>query len=116
GASAGSINSFLSLVDICQKETNKPYESLYWKTWIPIGFKSLLPKKDGTPTSLFSNKALLKVGKEIQAVWKKGFSKSCEGYLGIPITLRKPDVIQVGPSLAVQRQLITIVLKISGNG
>lgn len=116
GASAGSINSLLSLIDICQNRPKNPQDSLYWKTWIPIGLKSLVPKKDGTPTALFSNKALLKIGQEIKSEWLKGFDEKCTMYLGIPITLKTPDIIQLGPSLAVQRQLISLVLKISGNG
>lgn len=117
GASAGSINSLLSLIDICQNDPRPPQESLYWKTWIPIGFKSLIPKKnEGSPTALFSNHTLLKIGQSVKKEWRKGFKKGCGGYLGIPITLKNPDIIQINPSLSVQRQLITVVIKITGQG
>lgn len=117
GSSAGAINSLLSLIDICQNTPVSPEDSIYWKVWSPIGLKALTPKKsDGSSDAVFSNKPLFSIAKELKRNWENGFSQECVAYLGIPITLKTPDVLKISPSLSVQRQQITIVLKISGNG
>lgn len=116
GASAGSINAVLSLMTICRNETTSPNESLYWETWLPVGFNKLVPKDEVTYISLFSNKTFVHIAEGIKKEWMKGFGTGCVAYLGIPITLKDPEVIQLNSSLSVQRQLVTVVLKVTGRG
>lgn len=117
GASAGSINSLLSLIDICHKKEEKPNESIYWKAWSLLGYNKLLPTQhEGEASAIFSNRFLYETMQNLKVNWLKGMSEGCEFVLGVPITLKKPDVFQVSDSLSISRQLVTVTLKIKGRG
>ena len=46
GASAGGINSVLALIETCSFGRSEIDESLFWKTWVPIGLNGLVNKKE----------------------------------------------------------------------
>ena len=43
GSSAGNINSLLSTIEWYKKDVSKAEESVFWETWINIGFEQLFP-------------------------------------------------------------------------
>jgi len=44
GASAGTINSLMSAIHYCRAGGNiRPEESLYWKVWVDVGWRQLMP-------------------------------------------------------------------------
>ncbi|MGQ0765216.1 MAG: patatin-like phospholipase family protein [Gemmatimonadota bacterium] len=44
GASAGTINALMSATHYCTDDDRiQPEESLYWKTWVDVGWKQLIP-------------------------------------------------------------------------
>ncbi|MGQ0647549.1 MAG: patatin-like phospholipase family protein [Gemmatimonadaceae bacterium] len=44
GASAGTINSLMSAIHYCTDgDAIPPEESLYWKTWVDVGWRQLMP-------------------------------------------------------------------------
>ncbi|MEW5916020.1 MAG: patatin-like phospholipase family protein, partial [Gemmatimonadota bacterium] len=44
GASAGTINSLMSAIHYCTAgEHIRPEESLFWKTWVDVGWRQLMP-------------------------------------------------------------------------
>jgi predicted acylesterase/phospholipase RssA len=44
GASAGTINSLMSSLHYCAAATSiRPEESLYWRTWVDVGWRQLMP-------------------------------------------------------------------------
>jgi predicted acylesterase/phospholipase RssA len=44
GASAGTINSLMSAIHYCTAGANiRPEESLYWKIWVDVGWRQLMP-------------------------------------------------------------------------
>lgn len=46
GASAGNINSLLSVLEYCRGGETLPRESLFWKLWIQTGIDDLMPPFD----------------------------------------------------------------------
>lgn len=117
GASAGSINSFLTILDKCQPGQQLPNESYFWKTWQNIGFHKLLPNpKEGDASSLFSTRALEETSSELHEIWNKGFETGCEVTFGVPVTLKVPDSFLLGNGLSVHRQSVPLILKITGRG
>jgi predicted acylesterase/phospholipase RssA len=117
GASAGSINSLLSAIHLCGKKNMYPDKSIYWDVWNRIAFNKLT--EDTTKensASLFSDQILREIAQKLRIEWNKGIENGCVAYLGIPITLQRPDVIKLTPTLHVQRQLVTIMLKVTGQG
>lgn len=117
GASAGAINSFLSILDKCGTEQTLPENSSFWKTWQNIGLKKLIPEKDEKHTnSLFSSRPLEETALRLEKIWNKGLSANCETILGVPVTLKNPDTFILANGLSVQRQSIPFILKITGRG
>lgn len=44
GASAGTINSLMSAIHYCTAgDAIRPEESLYWRTWVDVGWRQLMP-------------------------------------------------------------------------
>lgn len=46
GASAGNINSLLTVLEYCRTGSTTPRESLFWKIWIQTGIDDLMPPFD----------------------------------------------------------------------
>ena len=99
GASAGAINSALSAIYWCQKDSiplkNTVDDNLFYDTWVNLDIDDLvIPGKDPDNNStLFSRRALIKKGQKIvehmkQPIYKKG----CEVPLGIAVTKAVPIV------------------------
>lgn len=102
GASAGSINSLLSAMYWCQKDTvplhNHVDDNLFYETWVNLGIEDLSIKgqdPDNT-SSLFSQKGLRAKGdKIIEHLEKPIFKKNCEVPLGIAVTKATPIVEKI---------------------
>jgi hypothetical protein len=46
GASAGNINSLITVLEYCQARQTRPRESMFWKIWVGTGLDDLLPPFD----------------------------------------------------------------------
>ena len=57
GASAGSVNSLLTLLQACSTAVPDPRQSLFWKTWIPLGLAGVTRPGTAVPTAAFSQSA-----------------------------------------------------------
>lgn len=92
GASAGTINTFLSALTWCRPDvyTEAPVDSLFWKAWVPISYGALFQDdfaKVGYDDALFSRGAFKYaidvVGKEIE---NGTFRDNCTVQLGTTLT------------------------------
>ena len=54
GASAGSVNGFMAVLQSCGPGVANPRQSLFWKAWIPLGLDNLTQPGKGVPTAAFS--------------------------------------------------------------
>lgn len=43
GASAGNVNALISAIEWCESTRRAPEESLFWKTWVNVGWQQLFP-------------------------------------------------------------------------
>ena len=90
GASAGSVNSLLSLRYACGDLPEDPLASLFARTWLPVGYRELFRPKEVHALGVFSREALRstasQVGEEIEA----GLAAGCDLLLGIAVTRVTP--------------------------
>ena len=103
GASAGAINSTLSAIYWCQKDSiplkNTVDDNLFYDTWVNLDLDDLvIPGKDpNNKSTLFSRRALVKKGQNIVEHMKQPiYRKDCEVPLGIAVTKAVPIVEDVG--------------------
>ena len=57
GASAGSVNGFMTILQSCGAAVGDPTASLFWNAWIPLGLEKLHVKGQAGKTSAFSRAA-----------------------------------------------------------
>ena len=43
GASAGNVNALISAIEWCESARRTPEESLFWKSWVNVGWQQLFP-------------------------------------------------------------------------
>ena len=116
GASAGSINSLLSAMYWCQKDSvplhNSIEDNLFYETWVNLGIEDLAIKgKDpSNKSTLLTRKGLRKKGKKIiQHLNKPIFRKGCEVPLGIAVTKATPIVEKVS-GIKIENQHFSVPL------
>ncbi len=116
GASAGSVNAILSVMERCREESRSPTESLFYRMWVPLGFDQLF---DGTATlqSAFTRAWFEKIGDALERELRRGLPLSCDVVVGIAVTRVIPRRVQIGsPDLQVDRMEERFVLRLQGRG
>jgi len=117
GASAGSLNSLLAVMAACGAEASSPEKSLFWRTWIPIGFDRLFLRSSTSPLGIFSREALEQGAAGIEEAWKKGLSPSCDVVLGVSTTRAEPRVLwAANDRLPLPRIEEKFAIRIQGRG
>src|SRR3954452_21391497 len=99
GASAGSVNGFMTILQSCGAPVPDPTASLFWKAWIPLGLGQL-HQKGGQPlkTSAFSRAAFDAPLKYIIDAWHAGLPTSCDSVFGLSGTRLVPRVVTTAHS------------------
>ncbi|HET9551991.1 MAG TPA: patatin-like phospholipase family protein [Anaeromyxobacteraceae bacterium] len=117
GASAGSLNALLAALAACRTEdAASPEETLFWKTWIPIGFEQLFTEKP-TPLGAFSRDWLQREAAEVEQVWNRGIDRSCDVVLGVSTTRIEPRMVRTaGGRLELPRMQEQFVIRLQGRG
>jgi hypothetical protein len=77
GASAGSINAFLTAMTTCREPVRRPEDSLFFHTWIPVGMEGLLSSEAVTAGSVLSRKPIEAAICRIRALWGPTVGDSC---------------------------------------
>jgi len=102
GASAGSINSLLTTLYWCQKDSiplkNSVKDNLFYDTWVNLGIEdlSIHGKDPKNKSTLFTRKGLEKKGEKILAHMDKAiYRKGCEVPLGVSVTKVTPIVEEI---------------------
>jgi len=116
GASAGAINSALSAMYWCQKDSiplkNTVDDNLFYDTWVNLDIDDLIiPGKDPeNKSTLFSARVLVEKGKKIvEHMQQPIYKKNCEVPLGIAVTKAVPIVENFG-DLKMKNQNFSIPL------
>ncbi|WP_233582565.1 patatin-like phospholipase family protein [Corallococcus sp. CA053C] len=117
GASAGSLNVLLAVLAACGEKAPGPTQSLFWETWIPVGYDRLFVPEDVTPLGAFSRTWLEAQSRRIETAWNRGLSPTCDVVLGVSVTRVEPRLVHVaGGRLPLPRMEEKFALRIQGRG
>lgn len=117
GASAGSANALLSLLSSCTGREPRPDQSLFYKTWIPVGLKELFVPRDVTARGLLSQEPLRKALDAIGEVWNKGIDARCDALLGLSTTrVTAANIGLVQDTVSLARTEAKFVVRVQGRG
>jgi predicted acylesterase/phospholipase RssA len=117
GASAGSANALMSFLSSCSPRDLRPDESLFYKTWIPVGLHQLFSPENVSQRALFSQDPLREKLDAIGKAWQAGLPTSCDATLGLSttrVTAARVDLIKDRVSLA--RTEAKFVVHVRGRG
>ncbi|WP_426752643.1 patatin-like phospholipase family protein [Myxococcus sp. Y35] len=118
GASAGSLNVLLAVLAACgETAPGDPTQSLFWETWIPVGYGRLFVPEDVTPLGVFSRAWLEVQARRIEEAWNRGLTPACDVVLGVSVTRVEPRLVHVaGGRMALPRMEEKFALRIQGRG
>lgn len=117
GASAGSVNGFISLLQSCGEAAPDPRQSLFWNSWLPLGFEKLTAKEGTGPTAAFSRAAFQAPLDLIQAAWKAGLRADCDVVYGLSVTRLEPRMVSLkGERLQLPRVEEHFIVRVQGRG
>lgn len=117
GASAGSLNALLALLDSCNPSSSEPHESLFWRVWIPIGMQTLYDPEQVSTLGLFSRDWMQQVSEMVYDTWQKGLPKSCDVAWGVAVTRLYPRNVTLARNrLDLPRIEEKFTLRIVGQG
>jgi hypothetical protein len=116
GASAGAINSFISILEGCAKDVRTPSQSLFWKSWLPLSLERFYIKKGEKSDGLLSRSSLDDVFATLEQSWNRGIKKGCRSYLGVTVTRKEPLSFIKNEGLDFPRHKEFFTLKITGRG
>ncbi|HEB98461.1 MAG TPA: hypothetical protein ENJ05_03035, partial [Thiotrichales bacterium] len=119
GASAGGINSILSGLVWCTRETaegglvNRLDDNLFRDVWLSIDINDLLPPRPDSPRylpgdGLLSRSSIVNAASHLKQAWNRPhFRPGCRLPLGVTVTRVKPARIEID-HVTVQNQRFTI--------
>jgi predicted acylesterase/phospholipase RssA len=123
GASAGNINAIIWAVEACSavQPGRGPQESLFWKTWMPVGIDSLLrgePFRSSDDLALLDRRFFGTVQDTLQSrIAATPFRGGCEVPVGITLTRVIPEVVTLKYGLQVRTQrFVTLLTARSADG
>jgi hypothetical protein len=88
GASAGSANALIALMDSCSPRVEDPAHSLGFQTWIPVGLAQLFDPKQVTAISVLTRAPLREAMGRVTKHWRAGLRADCDVVLGVSVTAR----------------------------
>jgi hypothetical protein len=116
GASAGAINSFITIMEKCSELSDDPQQSLFWKSWMPLNFDKFFLREYQQVNSLLQRESFDDIFNMFRRRWNAGLRKGCNSTLGVTVTRKKPLIYHEGSKLDYSRVAESVVLKIEGQG
>lgn len=118
GASAGSINSLLSLLTGCSATVDDPQQGLLFQTWSDVGFPGLYDAQGTTAIALFSRATMRGVTTRLERRFAAGLPTSCDVVLGVSTTRLAPqkESLAGDPELRLARTEERFVVRLRGEG
>ncbi len=116
GASAGSANGLISLVNTCLPRNPNPLDDVGFKVWAPVGYYGLFDEDKVTGNSIFDRTAMQKTSEEIWKAFEQGFPESCDIVFGVTTTRVEAERIELVPGLTVPNQTVRFVVRVTGRG
>ncbi|OIQ15550.1 MAG: hypothetical protein BM556_18090 [Bacteriovorax sp. MedPE-SWde] len=116
GASAGAINSFISVLEACSDKKYTPSTSLFWKSWLPLSLEKFYVKENNKSQGLLSRESLNDIFNELEIAWNEGLRTGCTSYLGVTVTRKSPLSYYGKDGLNFPRSQEFFAVKIVGRG
>ena len=121
GASAGSANALISLLDSCRAPVDDPAHSLGFEAWLPVGMKQLFVPKRVTATSVLSRAPIVAALQRLARHYRAGLRADCDVVLGVSVTRETATHATINnrvtrAALEIPRQTETFVVRIQGRG
>jgi hypothetical protein len=117
GASAGSVNGFMTILQSCGAAVPDPTASLLWSAWIPLGLEKLHVAGQAQGTSAFSRAAFDAPLGAIARAWSAGLPQTCDAVFGLSVTRLVPRVVTTeGERLRLPRVEEHFVVRVQGRG
>src|SRR4051812_11101209 len=117
GASAGSVNGFMTILQSCGAAVPDPTTGLLWNAWVPLGLEKLYVKGQTLETSAFSRAAFDAPLQGIVQAWNAGLPPSCDAVFGLSVTRLVPRVAGTeGQRLSLPRVEEHFVVRVQGRG
>ncbi|HET9595679.1 MAG TPA: patatin-like phospholipase family protein, partial [Anaeromyxobacteraceae bacterium] len=117
GASAGSVNGFMTILQACGAPVPDPMKSILWNAWIPLGLEKLHVEGQTEKLGAFSRAAFDPPLQLIVDAWKAGLPKSCDAVFGLSVTRLIPRVVSnEGDRLHLPHVEEHFVLRVQGRG
>jgi hypothetical protein len=117
GASAGSVNGLLILLQSCGAPAPDPRQSLFWKAWIPLGLAQLTQSGKTEPTAAFSRASFEEPVEMIRTAWAQGLTTECDVVYGLSVTRLEPRQVPLkGERLQLPQVEEHFLVRIQGRG
>src|SRR5262245_59032909 len=96
GASAGSANALIALIDSCRPQVADPTYSLGYQTWLPVGIAQLFVPERVTPISVLNRGPLVGAMERLaERVRAEGLPTSCDLVFGVSVTRKVPARVPI---------------------
>lgn len=116
GASAGMINSMVTVVGMGRPTEEEPAESLFFHLWTDHRYNELLDVKNAPPLALSSRKVLNVLGDLVEEQWNEGLDENLDMVLGATATRLKSYQVEISDGLTTPRQEEKFVFRVQGRG
>lgn len=117
GASAGNVNALISAIEWCESARRAPEESLFWKTWVNVGWQQLFPDSGRDEAengvldrSFFKTTLYPYIDDRLSGA---GASLGCDGLpLGITLTRVVPRRFELTKQIGARTQRYATVMQV----
>ena len=118
GASAGSMNSFITLLELGRTgDRGTIKESLFWKLWVPLGINRLVDRKEMSAINFLSKRPVKSLYKNAREIWNAGLRSDYDVIFGVTLTQKNPEVIEVYKGGRKYQQMLNeAIFRIRGQG
>ncbi|MDJ0765109.1 MAG: patatin-like phospholipase family protein [Myxococcota bacterium] len=116
GASAGMINTLLTLLSMGDDLEQDPSKSLFFNVWTSMRYDELLDVATAPPMALSSRTVLNKLANKIAAKWHQGLHERLDMVLGATATRLETYEIKITDGFSVPRQEEKFVFRVRGQG
>jgi len=119
GASSGSINAFIAAMASCQAPVRHPRDSLFFRTWFPVGGAALTTSAEVQPDGLFSTQPIRAAVARMQEAWNQGAwapDRTCAVDVGLSATRIRSRAVAplVGTNLTLPHQTEQLMFTMHG--
>jgi hypothetical protein len=121
GASAGSANALISLMESCRPIQDDPAQGLGFRTWLPVGMAQLFRPAQVSAISVLTREPLERALERLEHAFTAGLRADCDVVLGVSATREVATHAVLSnraaeAALEIPRQIERFVLRTRGRG